>query len=78
MNNKPNNLQIDMIIRYEQGELSDPEIVDLFQDLIDTGIVWELQGHYVHTAIVLLGLGECRSAKTKHPNTMRPCSSTKH
>ena len=34
------------IIAYEQGGLTHDETVALFQELFDSGIVWDLQGHY--------------------------------
>ena len=37
---------VDKIIDYEEGLLTEEEIVDLFQILLDTGLVYELQGHY--------------------------------
>lgn len=45
---------IDEIIAYEQGELPDDEIIALFQRLLDSGLVWKLQGHYGRTASALL------------------------
>lgn len=51
--------EVDLIIRYETGELSDEEVVGLFQGLINTGLVWKLQGHYGRTAVRLLEAGVC-------------------
>ena len=34
------------IIAYEQDRLSHDETVALFRELFDSGIVWDLQGHY--------------------------------
>tara|TARA_R100000951_G_scaffold101420_1_gene92957 strand:- start:32176 stop:32370 length:195 start_codon:yes stop_codon:yes gene_type:complete len=42
--------QIDKIIAYEQGELSEVNSVILFAELIKTGQAWSLQGHYGRTA----------------------------
>lgn len=50
---------IDRIIDYECGNLSDDEIIALFQELIDSGIVWQLQGHYGRTARALINAGLC-------------------
>lgn len=51
---------IDMIIRYENNEIeTKEEIIALFQELIDAGVVWQLQGHYGRTAIALIEAGYC-------------------
>lgn len=55
--------QIEKIVAYENGELSDQEIVDLFQELIDSGLVWKLQGHYGRVAKTLLNNGYCKLPK---------------
>jgi hypothetical protein len=36
----------DKIVDYEMGTLSEPEILELFQELVDTGMAWRLQGSY--------------------------------
>lgn len=50
------------IIDYEMGNMSETEIIKLFQDLVDTGMAWSLQGHYGRTAMRLIeaGLVEAR------------------
>jgi hypothetical protein len=51
--------QIAAIIAYEQGELDDDATVALFQDLIDTGLAWSLQGSYGRQAADLIQAGLC-------------------
>jgi hypothetical protein len=49
-----------MIMKYENNELETKEdIIALFQELIDAGVVWQLQGHYGRTAKALIKAGYC-------------------
>lgn len=50
-------VRIDAIIEYEQGELNEEATIDLFQELVSTGMAWQLQGHYGRTARALLDAG---------------------
>jgi hypothetical protein len=50
---------IDRLIDYESGLLSDGEVIALFQDLIDSRLAWQLQGHYGRTATQLIEAGYC-------------------
>jgi len=45
------------IIAYEQGELDEDATIDLFQNLINSGLAWSLQGHYGRTAAALIEAG---------------------
>ena len=51
--------QIDKIIAYEQGELDEEDIIDMFQELISSGLAWKLQGSYGRTAKALIDAGYC-------------------
>lgn len=53
---------INDIMAYEAGELNDKEITQLFQKLIDSGMAWQLQGHYGRMAAMLIETGHCRPA----------------
>jgi len=57
--------QVEKIIAYENGELSEQEIVDLFQELIDSGLAWKFQGHHGRVAKTLLNNGYCRLPKER-------------
>ena len=48
---------LDKMIAFESGELSEDETVGLFQDLVNSGLVWSLQGFYGRTAQRLIDAG---------------------
>jgi hypothetical protein len=48
---------IDTLMRYENGELEFDEEIELFQQLVDSGLAWKLQGFYGRTAQRLLDQG---------------------
>lgn len=50
---------VDDIMRYEGGEMDQDEMVQFFQGMINTGTVWQLQGHYGRTAMSLIEAGLC-------------------
>jgi hypothetical protein len=41
---------VDKIIDFEEGNLTDDEVIELFQELVDTGMINQLQGFYQRTA----------------------------
>lgn len=49
--------QVDKIMLYENGQLSDEDTVSLFQELVDSGRAWQLQGHYGRAATALIDAG---------------------
>jgi hypothetical protein len=51
--------QVSKIMAYESGELEQDEMVELFQELINSGLAWKLQGHYGRTAAALIENGYC-------------------
>jgi len=51
--------QVDKIIAFEQGNLDEDGIIQLFQELIDSGLVWQLQGSYGRMARNLIEAGYC-------------------
>jgi len=48
---------VDRIIDYEEGNLDRDETLELFQELVDNGLAWTLQGHYGRTAQALIEQG---------------------
>lgn len=48
---------IDKIIRYEQDDMSHEEIIQMFQELMNTGLIFGLQGSYQRTATRLMNAG---------------------
>ena len=45
------------IIEFETGEVTEEQVIELFQYLVDTGLAWSLQGTYGRTAEALLEAG---------------------
>lgn len=53
-------IPVSTIARYEEGELTWTEELELFQYLVDTGLAWQLQGSYGRHAERLLKQGHIR------------------
>lgn len=54
-----NFFDIGNIMRFEQGDMGPEEVVQFFQNGIDSGVVWNLQGSYGRTARALIESGYC-------------------
>jgi len=50
---------IDDIMAFENGEMDEDETAVFFQHMIDSGVVWQLQGFYGRTAMRLVEAGLC-------------------
>ena len=50
---------VSKIMDYEDGSLTENEIIEFFQYMIDTGLCWSLQGSYGRTASALIKGGYC-------------------
>lgn len=55
----------DKIIKYEQDDMISEEIIELFQDLMNTGIIYNLQGSYQRVANKLLLAGLIHNTEEK-------------
>ncbi len=52
--------QVGFIMDLEQGDISDPDVIaECMQVMIDTGVVWQLQGSYGRMAQALIDAGYC-------------------
>lgn len=47
----------DRIIDFEMGEMSEDEAIQLFADLVRTGLAWQLQGSYGRVCARMIELG---------------------
>ena len=56
---KPWRFTVTDIVDYETGSMEWDRMVVFFQKLIDTGLAWELQGHYGRTAMGMVKEGFC-------------------
>lgn len=52
-------MNITKLIAFESGELSDEEVIKFFQEIINSGVVWQLQGSYGRFAVSLIENGHC-------------------
>jgi hypothetical protein len=50
-------MNVDNIIKYESGEMGLGEMVQFFADMIKSGDVWSLQGHYGRNAMAIIEAG---------------------
>ncbi len=50
-------VSIDKIMAYENGEMDEEQIVEMFQEMVDDGSVWQLQGSYGRMAANLIQQG---------------------
>jgi hypothetical protein len=57
---------ITKIVQYENNELNNKEMIELFQELINTGLAWQLQGHYGRMAKRLIEEGHCNYKQEKN------------
>ena len=50
------------ILHFEAGDMHDDDLVGFVQELIDTGLAWQLQGMYGRMATYFIMEGLCQEA----------------
>ena len=52
-------ISVDWIMDYENGDMSEERLIEGFQEMINDGSVWSLQGSYGRMAVRLIEAGHC-------------------
>lgn len=52
-------VSVDWILEYEDGDMSEEDVISGFQNMINDGSVWQLQGCYGRMAMRLIEAGHC-------------------
>lgn len=58
-------VDVGKIIEFENGEMDEDDVIAMFQEMIDDGSVWSLQGSYGRTATSLIEAGLCTHASVE-------------
>ena len=48
---------VEQLIAYEEGQITHDEEVAFFEHLVETGVCWQLSGHYQSVAATLIEAG---------------------
>ena len=57
---------LEKLMRFEAGDMDEAETIDFFQDLVNTGMAWKLQGYYGRVAAHLIDQGLVSDRPTVH------------
>ena len=57
---------VDRIMKYEDGQMEWDEVVEFFQELLDSGFIVHLQGHYQRTLQTLINAGQVAYKGNSH------------
>lgn len=57
LSGEPQTPTINEILAYENGEMTQDDVVSFFQRLVDSGLAWKLQGSYGRAAHHLIKEG---------------------
>ena len=59
-------MDVQSIIDYENGELDEFDEIAMFQDAINSGLAWRMQGSYGRQAMALIEAGKCMLGEVGH------------
>jgi hypothetical protein len=54
---------VDQLIAYEEGQITHDEEAAFFEHLVETGVCWQLPGHYQRVAATLIEAGLIKPAE---------------
>jgi len=57
---------LEKLMRFEAGDMDEAETIDFFQDLVNNGMAWKLQGYYGRMAAHLIDQGLVSDGPTVH------------
>lgn len=72
MNTKQRFGAVQFFMDYEGGDISEDEMIDGFQELVNSGLAWQLQGHYGRMAAALIEAGLIRDPRGQD-DSIRAC-----
>jgi hypothetical protein len=62
-------MQIGIRIAYEQGDLTNAQTIELFQELVNSGLAWQMGGHYRRRAECLIKQGKIKAKEEANEET---------